>query len=63
MDPIHIQPLVHEFFPEIKTVIGGIHNLLLKANKELLEIINLDHINSLLISQKVLILAIHNVLN
>ena len=63
MDPIHVQAFVHELLPEVEAVIGRVYYLLLKANEELLKVIDLHNIDCLLVGEKGLILTVHDVLH
>jgi len=44
VDAVHIQPLVHQFLPEVEAVVGSVDYLLLEADEGLLEVVDLDHV-------------------
>jgi hypothetical protein len=63
MNSVDIKPLIHEFFPEIQAVVSGVNNLFFKSYEELFEVVNLYNINSLLVCEKTLVFAVHDMFN
>jgi hypothetical protein len=63
MYPIHIEPFVHKFFPEIEAIISCIHYLSFEKNEKLFEIIDFHDIYCLLIAKQWLVLPVHYMFN
>ncbi len=62
MDSVDIKSLVHQLFPKVKTVCCSLDDLLFKFSKLLFEVVDLNDVQSGFVSEKRLVLPVHDML-